>query len=202
MIKSICRDLLSRLIANNKLSFIDVYSGLVQPVTFKQPNKDDVMITKRMPVSYNVIGDESCTKSPEMALIPNSKKKGIIYFEDAAGITTIRDLSGGRKLYRASLIMVVWLNRRKISGEDYSNIAPSAYAAIEEKLRVSKDGENEIKNISFTRFRQGPEIFAKYSYDETETQFLRPPFEYFAVDVTVNFVSVCKPEICINENNC
>ena len=202
MIKSICRDLLGRLIANNRLSFIDVYSGLVQTVTTKIPGENDVMITKRMPVSYNVIGDDSCTKSPEKALIPNSKKKGIIYFEDAAGISTIRELSGGRKLYRASLIMVVWLNRRKISSDDYSNIASSAYSTIEQKLRVPRTGENEIKNISLTRFRQGPEIFAKYTYDETETQFLRPPFEYFAVDVTVNFVSVCKPEICITENNC
>lgn len=202
MIKSICRDLLGRLIANNRLSFIDVYSGLVQTVTTKIPGENDVMITKRMPVSYNVIGDNSCTKSPEKALIPNSKKKGIIYFEDAAGITAIRDLSGGRKLYRASLIMVVWLNRRKISADDYSNIASAAYSTIEQKLRVPRTGENEIKNISLTRFRQGPEIFAKYTYDETETQFLRPPFEYFAVDVTVNFVSVCKPEICITENNC
>ena len=202
MIKSICRDLLGRLIANNRLSFIDVYSGLVQTVTTKIPGENDVMITKRMPVSYNVIGDDSCTKSPEKALIPNSKKKGIIYFEDAAGITAIRDLSGGRKLYRASLIMVVWLNRRKISADDYSNIASAAYSTIEQKLRVPRTGENEIKNISLTRFRQGPEIFAKYTYDETETQFLRPPFEYFAVDVTVNFVSVCKPEICITENNC
>ena len=202
MIKSICRDLMGRLLANGKLPFIDIYSGLVQTVQFKQPNADDTMITKRMPVSYNVVGDEDCTKSPEKAVIPNSKRKGIIYFEDNTGISVIRELSGGRKLYRATLVMVVWLNRRKITGDNYANVAQSAYEDITAKLRKDKAGENQIKNITFNRFRQEPAIFAKYSYDETETQFLRPPFEYFAVDVTVNFVSTCQPSICINENNC
>ena len=193
---------MGRLIADGKIPFIDVYSGLVQTVTTKIPNGDDIMITKRMPVSYNVVGDESCTKSPEKALIPNSNRKGIIYFEDNAGISTIRELSGGRKLYRATLIMVVWLNRRKIAGDDYANISQSAFETITEKLRKDKAGENQIKNISFNRFRQEPNIFAKYTYEETETQYLRPPFEYFAVDVTVNFISTCQPAICLTENNC
>lgn len=202
MIKSICRDLLGRLIVNGKLPFIDVYSGLVQTVTTKIPNADGVMIPKRMPVSYNVIGDESCLKSPERALIPDSSKKGIIYFEDNGGISPVRDLSGGRKVYRTTLIMVVWLNRRKITGDDYSNVSQSAYHEIVKKLRTDKTGENKIINMSFSRFRQEPNIFARYTYDETETQYLRPPFEYFAVDLTVNFISTCQPEICINPNNC
>lgn len=202
MIKSICRDLMGRLLSNGKIPFIDIYSGLVQTVQFKETDGDGISTTKRYPVSYNVVGDAICTKFPEKAVIPDSSRKGIIYFEDVAGISTVRELSGDRFIYRLNLVMVVWLNRRKITGDDYANISPSAYEIITEKLRVDKAGENQIKNITFSRFRQDPNIFAKYSYDETERQYLRPPYEYFAVDVSVNFLSTCQPEICINENNC
>ena len=54
------------------------------------------------------------------------------------------------------------------------------------------------------RYAQVKSIFSKYSYDETILQFLRPPFEYFAIDLIVTFImrGDCLPEININPKTC
>lgn len=202
MIKEICTELRDRLQFNGNLPFIDVYAGLVQTVQYKQTDANDNPITKRMPVSYDTNLAADCG-SPEKALTPDSKKKGIVYFEDNGGVSTVRELSKGRKMYKANLLLVCWLNRKRISDDSYAVIGKNAYDAIVAKLQ-SNLAPSELANlkVSINRFRQDPNIFAKYSYDETILQYLRPPFEYFAIEISASFVSTCINEININPNNC
>ena len=205
MIKEIANKLRERLQFRGDLPFIDVYAGLVQTVSYKQETEGGSTTTKRMPVSYDTNISAGCSVSPERAIVPESTKKGIIYFEESGGASPVQNLSGGRTMWRANMVCVVWLNRDKITGDSYSEISAQAFHEIMKKLR-----NNEISapfanlNVTEARFRQTDNIFQKYSYDETELQYLRPPFEYFAIDLVVSFIyrGDCVPEISINPKNC
>lgn len=202
MIKEICTELRDRLQFNGDLPYIDVYAGLVQTVQYKQTDANDNPITKRMPVSYDTNIAADCG-GPEKALTPDSRKKGIIYFEDNGGVVTVKELSGGRTMYRANLMLVCWLNRKRITDDTYAVIGKNAFDGIKAKLLSNLKPSNYTNlKVNINRFRQEPNIFSKYSYDETVLQFLRPPFEYFAIELTASFITTCATEININPNNC
>lgn len=204
MIIEVCNDLKNALMSGVPLALVNTFAGLAQVVTYKTPNENGMTTTKKMPVSYDTnIADGCQSKSPEKALIPNSANKGIIYFEDNGGAQVIRALSGGRKQHRATLILVCWMNRKNSIGKTYGKITKAAYDEIREKLKGVLPSEYFLNlRVNPTRFRQDAQVFAKYTYDETVLQFLRPPFEYFAMDLTVTFISGCKQPIVINPAGC
>lgn len=205
MIKELCKTLKERLEFKNGLQFLDVYAGLVQTVTYKDNDENDNPLTKRMPVSYHTNIEDCVNPSPERALIPDSSKKGIVYFEESGGAYQVRRMAGGRTMWRAQIICVVWMNRKNITGDSYDEITTKTRSEIMRKLKSEDISEPFIKIlVNNTRIRQTPEIFSKYSYEETILQYLRPPFEYYALDLDVTFFinGECLPEIIINPNNC
>lgn len=205
MIKELCKTLKERLEFQNGIPFLDVYAGLVQTVTYQDQDENNNNLTKRMPVSYHTNIEDCVNKSPEKALIPDSSKKGIIYFEENGGAYQSKRMAGGLTMWKAQLICVAWLNRRLITGDDYDEIVSRARSTIMAKLKSQDITSPFVKIfVNNTRIRQTPDIFAKYTYDETILQYLRPPFEYFALDLDVTFIikGECLPTIEINPNNC
>lgn len=205
MIKELCKVLKERLEFQGNLPFVDVCAGLVQTVTYQEQDVNGNPITKKMPVSYHTNIDEGCTASPEKALTPDSTKKGILYFEDNGGATQTKRLAGGFTIWTAQLILVGWFNRYLITGDAYSEITSIAHAEIMAKLK-KEDLASPFNKITVNdvRVRQEPSIFAKYTYDETILQFLRPPFEYLAIDLNVRFIlkGNCLPELELNPKIC
>lgn len=205
MNKEITKILKNRLEVGGGLEFIDVYSGLVQTVTRKVEDENGNPKTQRFPVSYdtNLV---DCGKSPEKALTPDSLKRGLIYFEESSPITVGRRLSSGFTEYRSNLLLVAWINRKKTTGDVYSEITKTAIERTLSKLNEPAPGETGFKNIRITAqsIRQDATVFSKYTYDEEVSQYLRPPFEFFAVSLSVSFYSksICAPELTINPNNC
>lgn len=205
MIKELCSVLKERLQFQGDLPFVDVYAGLAQLATYKEQDENGNPITQKMPVSYHTNIDEGCVTSPEKALTPDSTKKGIIYFEENGGATQTKRLAGGFTMWTAQLILVGWFNRELITGDAYSEITSIAHTQIMAKLKKD-DLTSPFTNIkvSDVRLRQDPSIFAKYTYDETVLQFLRPPFEYLAIDLSVRFIlkGICLPTLEINPKIC
>lgn len=203
MIKEVAKVLRNRLQFRGDIPFLDVYAGLVQTVSYKSETAGGGTMVKRMPVSYDTNLSAGCDTSPEKAIIPDSSKKGIIYFEENGGAQPFRTIAGGATFYRLGLTAVVWLNRAKITGDDYSEISGNAFAEIKKKL-FSNDISDPFHRLTVTdaRFRQNDSVFSKYSYDETVMQHLRPPYEYFAVDLTVTFLVPCSGVIELNPKNC
>ena len=186
------------------LPFVDVYAGLAQTVSYKDQDENGNLIIKKMPVSYDT-NIEDCTVSPEKAVVPDSSKKGIIYFEENGGATQYKRLAGGFTMWTANLFLVCWLNRKLITGDDYSEIAAKAFTEIVAKLKdESITNPFQKLTVEATRFSQEPSLFTKYSYDVETMQYLRPPFEYFVITLRVNFMirGNCLPAIVINPNNC
>lgn len=172
------------------LPFIDVLAGMVKSVTTEQPSDAS---TKRVvfPVAYEIVKPEAteCT-SKSRDLVPNSKKKSIIYFEDFGANPT----SGGRPgkpMFQSTIRLVAWFNRNRLVGDQYANISTFCQSAIIGLLT----GKNPINTGNFQRLTfsanrlppQDAGIFSRYTYDEATRQYLMPPYECFAIDFTCRF---------------
>lgn len=170
------------------LPFADLLCGMVQTLTTDDPiGEEGATVQKREPVTYDHNQDACAGK--EIRLIPESRRKSIIYFEDF-GISVVDKVHGDTK-FNSALRLVCWLNRGKTVGNIYSEVGGAAQALIIAKLA----NLNPYNSGIFTRIitqvaRLQPQdagIFGRYTYKETDRQYLRPPFEYFAIDLTTTF---------------
>lgn len=181
------------------LPFVEQLGGMVQTVEFKQPNGDNNVTTKRMPISCDAELGPKGKATQEMAFVPNSKKLGILYFEDL-GISFVDRVSGGAIQYKSRLILVCWMNRARLTGNSYTEISSYCITSILGKLKI-KTIANEC---NFSRFmvtpgrilQQDSSVFSRYTYDESITQYLRPPFEFFGIELTVDY---CIHPDCLND---
>jgi hypothetical protein len=190
MNKEIANILKGRLAEGAGLPFVQDMAGLVQTVEYRETNSDGNPVTKRMPVSYDTNIVPGCIISPEIAMVPDSNKKGLLYFEDL-GCSYVDRVSGGALKYQSRLVLVCWMNRARITGDHYDEITAPALMQVIKKLRPGKLGNEGI----FSRFSvtvgrilpQDKAIFSRYTYDESITQYLRPPFEFFGMEVLTSF---------------
>ena len=189
MNKELSKILRERLQENGGLPFVERYAGLVQTVEKIDIDVNQNNVRKRFPVATESVLNGVCS-SNEIIMTPDSSVKGIIYFED--GGTTPMGRKGSRFLYSSNLTLVCWINRAKVVSNIYSEITGIAIQNIIEKMRVDENPENVSiftgMTVSVVRILpQEASIFSKYTYDETITQFLRPPFEFFALGLQIKY---------------
>lgn len=176
----------------NKLGtpyYLDRTSGLVQ--TFERVIESDggAAVTKRIPVSSFATFQE-CTANPQaqISMVPNSKFKSVLYFEDN-GITGPTMVRAGAE-YLSRVRLVCWLNTKLIAGQSNMGLTTMIISDIIKKL-----SGNPFNSSPFTKIAvkigsippQDKSIFSKYDYSEKETQYLMAPFEYFALDLNVTY---------------
>lgn len=200
MNKEISKVLRDRLQGNGGLPFVQKYAGLVQTVTDVNPTSDNTTEKRRYPVSTETIVNDVCHGNEEI-MTPDSAMKGILYFED--GGTQKVESEKGKFKYLSNLTLIVWINRQLITSNVYSEITGIAIQMILEKLGVEQNPESEGMftqiQVSLNRILpQEANLFSKYTYDETVTQYLRPPFEFFGLSLVVKYGINPK---CINEFN-
>jgi hypothetical protein len=178
------------------LPFVEILAGMVQTVTQSDPNQDEnapAVITKRFPVSYDVVGAGNCVGT-EVILMPDSSKKSLIYFEDYGIQVTGR--IHGMVAYSSNLRLICWLNRANLVGDHYQEISGRCMASIVDRL-LTQNPENVsmFTRLSVNVARIPPQdaaLFGKYTYDETTRQYLRPPFEFFGIDLTATYQAPAK----------
>lgn len=188
MNKEISKILRDRLRENGGLPFVNKYAGLVQVVTDIKPN-DETNVRRRYPVSTETVVNDACHSNEEI-MTPDSAMKGILYFEDN-GVQKIESVRG-KFQYISNLTLIVWINRQRVTSNFYSEITAIAIQMILEKLGVEKNPESDSMftgiQVSLNRIlSQDSSIFAKYTYEETVTQYLRPPFEFFGLSLSVKY---------------
>lgn len=182
---------MDRLMADGGLSFIDVGAGMVQTVSFQQNSGDDKKtIIKKMPVALDTSITEGCDFKKELPMVPNSKLKGLFYFEDRGVVSTVG--RGGRSAFRSALTLVVWVNRARFSADAYGDIETAAIAEIMRKIGFNKPAhEGNLIAINpklSSVVQQDANIFSRYTYSEVENQYLRPPFGFFAINIETEFM--------------
>jgi len=207
MIYDICEILKSRLIGQ---PYVDKIAGLVQ-VAQDVKNTDNGSIVKRFPIACDVTGKDCADASFRLSdLVPDSKKKSVIYFEDISGVT-FRGQERNEFIFQARPRLVCWLNQKQL-GKNQCSITPLVVAHIIKTLGTNKrfnDGLYIKANIQVAgQVVKTPAIFQRYTYDEKTTQFLMFPFDYFALDIIVDFRvnSDCieewlvePPEVCLDK---
>lgn len=188
MNKPLCSILKVRI---ENLPFMDVVAGLVQTIEeeeFTDDNPTGKPVINRFPASYDVIRGDKCT-GPIKDLIPDSTKKSITYFEDFGSVFT--GTNGGLIGYNSRVRLICWLNRALLTGNDYTEITAACITGLIEKLqgrRFASVGEFIQLNVKPVQIQpQNKALFANYTYDQTQRQYLMPPFEFFGIDLLCSY---------------
>lgn len=171
------------------LEWVDRYAGMVRPYVIHQPGIDGKAIKKTFPVSCNVTDEDCVLNGTYKDLIPDSKYKSLLYFEDL-GINII----GSDRSYincQSNIKLVCWLNGKKL-GYDGCGISAVAVMSILKVFAGMFNPFNEgnfvkIKISAISEMVKDNAIFSKYSYDEAQTQYLAMPYDFFALNLKVDF---------------
>lgn len=172
------------------------------------------------PISDDLAGRSTLDKGGYLDLLPSSKYKSVIYFEQISPVrfAGFKDMSR-RKIwiYEAQTRLVCWLNLKKF-GWTKSGLADLANLAIQKKI-LAEPGEqpNSGRILVLDEFYTGAildaaiignpindkSIFSKYSVSEVVDNLLYP-FEYFAIDINCHFEvgRDCFTEILVNDEIC
>lgn len=192
------------------LAFVEKQAGLVQVVEFqaavsgKESGAVDSFRLERFPMSVD-LDYEECKKRKERDLTPNSKLKGISYFEDM-GIFPLPKTRNGLQ-YESRLRFVCWLNRKLLTGDDYSHIVTHTMGYVINTLTKEPFNAGPFTRCMVT-VRSIPiaskALFSAYTYEESVTQYLMPPFEYFAIDFGIRFSVpyACLPTLNLTPRKC
>ncbi len=194
-------------ILKNKIigfDYVDKCAGIVQTAV----EKDGENVVERFPVACNVNGTDCDDEGKLIDLVPDDTKKSVMYFEDLGGAVFQGKEKDDLK-FMSRIRLVGWLNLNKLGKTDDCSITAKVVAHLMTRIETTK----QTNPIPFTRLKievenqmvKNPNIFAKYTYAETRTQFLLFPYDYFAINFRV-FYSInknCVPEFNASaENDC
>jgi len=198
--KQISLILLSKL---GDATYLDRTSGVVQVVRKYNETDEGFKIEKRIPYAHSATWQELATM--DKAMIPNSKFKSCLYFEDK-GIDIGQDVRGNVQ-YTSRLRLVCWLNMNIINGIYDPTVTSKIMADIIFRLlAVQNENSDPFSRVTVKLAgiaEQSQDIFSAYDYAERETQFLMPPFDFFAIDFAVSFTmsKSCLPSFSNIEPN-
>lgn len=178
------------------LDFVDKIAGLVSTQYANFPTEGGGTVQKSFPLACCVTAND-CKQGAYNDLCPNSQYRTVIYFEDE-GISFNRYESKW-KYYTSSLRLVCWINIPKIFGVEKCNydITCSVSAKIISDIIMTLPQhpqnilpfDNVYSEVTGQVIRSNS-IFAKYTYNELQTQYLLYPYDYFALDIRTDF-AIC-----------
>ena len=163
-------------------------AGLVQTANIRVKNGESIT-DKSYPISCNV-SYEACIKGTYDQLAPDSKKKSIMYFEDR-GVSFV-EREGNRMKFRSSLRLVGWLNLCLI--DDSCGVSGNYVIDVIKALPSKPFSTADFISIAITSISQverSVDIFSRYTYNEQATQYLMYPFDYFALDLEMEYTIPC-----------
>jgi hypothetical protein len=200
MIRELC-DMLRDLIEFKSLPFVDVVAGVARTIQYTHVDPNGSKHNYKIPVSWDTnITPCYAGQKPEKDLVPDSSKRGILYFEDN-GATLERDTSYGNR-YRATVNLICWYNKAKIVDNVYAHVQSTFIEMIKDALKIGRNPFNQapFTGVIITITKIAPQdntSFKKYTYNETTRQYLMPPFEFFNLTLDVRFTIA---EDCIINN--
>lgn len=186
------------------LGFIDKLGGVVRVVTKNESDSEGSVIRKSFPVDCDVTNDD-CLTGKYVDLMPNSAYLSVSYFEDQGVRLVTQDVRNFT--FEATLKYVCWLNLKKLGKTSCSNSA-LAYLNILKALPTAYFNQT-VNTVPYSRVIikvdgqdiKSPQIFSKYTYDEEKTQYLIYPYDYFSMNVNVQFTisQACIPAFTTGE---
>lgn len=191
----------------NDLPYVDKLGGIVQTIKRTTKDKEGNSIIYNIPVARNFRiykkekdedGDKilqmlSCYRNAKIEdFVPESKLSGMIYFEDEGTTLDESKRHSAIKFWNSRLRLVGWFNQKKFRNEFDNNFRIEAIQeiinTITMKRPVQKVGDIfhffvEVDSIPSL----DASIFSQFDYNEAQTQFLTPPYDFFAIDLNISF---------------
>lgn len=169
--------------------YLSLIGGVVQTLETNEGDEDNIKIF-RQPVTEFFETESLCDRDKgEISMMPDSSHRGIMYFEDQGSSPNGKSLQGATG-WTSRLECVVWYNRNRVSGKTYDDVTALMIADIIGKTQTDLQhlGSFIGVNVKVTGVQpQNVGIFSKYTYDEKFDQYLRPPYDYFALSMEVDF---------------
>jgi len=142
-----------------------------------------------------IYSGDSTKKSEYYDLRPNDKLKSYCFFE----IDAPYEYDQTQELATYFLSVVFWFNLAKISGRNYDY--SSELVAHVLKILKASDYHAKLEDIKIEK--RPDEIFAKYSMDEMESQFLMYPYGAFKISFKITDEADCFIDfVPTNPNSC
>jgi len=187
MVKELANVLKSQL---NNIAFLEVIAGIVQPVIDTRYNDSSgLKFPKKIPVSYDTSKGKSPYLGMERQLVPDKAYKSILYFEDFG--STQQAGKANTLTWLSKLRLVCWMNKVKIGYDIHSDVTMRCMDEVLNRLikgqGINQQGITKLFITAGAIVQQDAQIFSRYNYDDAELQYLRPPYEYFAVDLNCRY---------------
>lgn len=151
--------------------------GQVRPVKINDGSK-----IKTVPASVSADPTEAVVH-----LSPDSRESGILWFE--AGPTRVGKEIGGVLPLENDVRLVAWLNLKKIAPPDTSLVVAKLLEIM--RAEFSPTAGHALRNrttVFLGDVPTDPSIFSRWDFAEAESQFLLPPFDFFALNFRVHHV--------------
>ena len=172
----------------SSLPFLDKYAGVVKTIMYQSAKKDGIGFDKKtFPASCRA-SLEDCENGKYSDLTPNSFKASVLYLEDKG--TRVIKRQAGRTYWKSSYDLVAWLNLPRLGFSD-CNYTGIAISGIISKFPTVPFNEDIFNQISINVTGQNPQNqnpFSKYSYDESIMQYLMYPYDYFVLNIEVDYM--------------
>lgn len=169
------------------LAFTERLAGLARLITINEQTESG-SIRKTFPVAFDVC-ETDCVAGKYKDLTPNSNKKSVLYFEEISAPQWVEQARSNFR-FRSVIRLVGWLNLKKLG---LTNNTWSADAIIQILAKIPQKPFNngnllkiKVTNISEAE-KTAQNIFGKYTYDEAVNQYLLYPYDFFALNFTVDF---------------
>jgi hypothetical protein len=204
MIEKLCRIILDKL---GTINLIDFYGGLSTIVEknsidadfFVARGKDSIeIIGQKLPVVCHIANAPNhCDEKTYYSVVPNSKHKGMLYFE--AEYVDYIDRSRGNSNWRCPLRLIVWINKKYIDINGCMNAEPAIVGWIEQRLCGGIFGKEQYSRIDCKLQKvTNSDVLDKYDYAKKGGgSYKYWKYEAFSVDLMVRFSinNHCKPPL-------
>lgn len=188
------------------LIFIDKIAGMVQVGEKVQPTEiPGAFAVTKFPISLDVDYEECIGSGCYKDLVPNSKLKGILYFEDFG--TTMPSRDKGNFNYISKIRLVCWINNKLIQGDNCKSINNALITQIRKNLEIGyfNSGNYSRINVKGTAIIENDyRLFERYTYPKDVIKFLMHPYEAFGIDFIVEYAisEHCIPDILTTTQSC
>lgn len=200
MNKQLAIRLINRIEQKGGLNYISLLGGVAQTLETQQENSaQNGVVIKKSPITSFAISENACEFQEEYkSLVLDSRERGILYFEENGITFDTQVFSKGRRKQISRLDIVCWVNKKKIIGNQNKEISSELISDLINKLSFENVDLGPFKAATFKLTSIKPKnssIFSKYSYDQTVSQYLLFPYEYFSLSFEVSYFLNTK---CIN----
>lgn len=127
---------------------------------------------------------------------PDSRESAITFFENET--TGLISRQGRFLKYSTSVRLICWLNSAKLDtcGDETSNVINNLVKMISNYKGKDIKGLNILESTPRRIVKEN--VFSRYTFNENQRQYLMPPFDAFAIDITFVYLfnTNCPPAIC------